>query len=66
MPDRMERKVARVEAIGPGSDKAVVTLADGRRIVLDEVGTGPLAEHFMISDGGLDVRPSTGIYRRFA
>lgn len=64
LPDRVERKkVARVEEIGPGSDKAVLTLADGRRIVLDEAKNGPLVGNVVKSDGQLVYGGEEGVGR---
>lgn len=53
VPDSVDRKMARVEEIRPGSDRAVLTLADGRRIALDDAADGPLEGNLVKSDGQL-------------
>lgn len=63
VPDRVEPKVARVGVIGPGSDKAVLTLADGRRVVLDSVADGRLEGDLVKSDGALIYSGDEGLGR---
>ncbi|MFD0749227.1 FecR family protein [Mucilaginibacter calamicampi] len=48
-----EPRAAKVADIVPGSNKAVLTLSDGKRIVLDEVGNGRLTGNIVKSEGRL-------------
>ena len=53
----------KVEDIAPGGDKAILTLADGRRVVLDTAGNGAITRQGSVTviklNGQLAYQPST-------